>query len=188
MKKALISSISTPKPMESKSIIILRLFGTLPVLLRQNSQKSWWQILPVKKPLAWLCLITIIVSRGWEQMSISKFSTLRETFPWHIFGSLWSPEEFYWEQLRQNENRAIRAIMGRNSSRDFRNKVCCVRWKKKFEMWTNMAMWPTINNSKPTKKLQVGFVWCVNLCGVWTWLKTSVGQPQKCEYSLCFPE
>lgn len=34
MKEALISSIFTPKPMESKNIIF-RLFGTLPVLLAE---------------------------------------------------------------------------------------------------------------------------------------------------------
>lgn len=135
-EKALISSISTPKPMESKSII-LRLFGTLPVLLRQNSQKSWWQIFPVKKPMAWLCLIIIIVWWGWKQMSTEtrlgyfKIQHTQGNLPlaylWQPHGA---PEGFYWEQLRQNENRAIRAIMRRIFSRDFRYKVCCVRRKE----------------------------------------------------------
>lgn len=136
MKKALISSIPTPKPMKSKSII-LRLFGTLPVLLRQNSQKSWWQIFPVKTPLAWLCLIIIIVSWGQKQMSIEtwlEYFKVQHTQGNLPLAYLWQPcggpEGFYWEQLRQNEKRAIRAIMRRISSRDFRCKVCCVSWKE----------------------------------------------------------
>lgn len=167
MKKALISSISTPKPMESKSII-LRLFGTLPVLLRQNSQKSWWQIFPVKKPLAWLCLIIIIVWWGWKQMSTETrlgYFKIQHTQGNLPLAYLWQPHggallgkiKSEWEQGNQG-----------NHEKDFfpgiSDKKSAVSEEKKFVMWTNMAMWSTINSSKPAKELQVGFAWCVNSC------------------------
>lgn len=165
MKKALISSISTPKHMESKSII-LRLFGTLPVLLRQNSQKSWWQIFPVKKPLTWLCLIIIIVSWGWKQMSIETrlgYFKVQHTQGNLPLACLWQPrggpEGFYWEQLRQNENRAIRAIMRRISSRDF--SLLC---QLKRNLWCGQ-IWPC----GPHKTVQsIPRNYRLGLCGVWT--------------------
>lgn len=36
--------------------------------------------------------------------------------------------------------------------------------EKPFVTWTNLIMWSTINSSKPTKDLQVGFLRCVHSC------------------------
>lgn len=159
MKKALISSISTPKPMESKSIIIFWLFGTHPVLLRQNSQKSWWQIFPVKKPLAWLCLI--------YNHCLTRMGTDEHFKVQHTQGNL--PLTYLWQPLeprgvllgtiKAEWEQGNRGNHGKEFFQGFQKQsLLCQMKKKKFEMWTNMAMWPTINNSKPTKKLQVGFV------------------------------
>ena len=169
MTKALISSIFTPKPMESKNII-LRLFGTLPVLLAEAELLTKLMTNFSSKKAIGLtmshyshCLIRMETDEHWNTTAIFQSSACSDKSSLLIsLATPLRPRGVLLGTIMVEREQGNQILMREGFLPGISDTKSAVPDEKGFVTWTNLIVWSTINSSKPTKELQVGVLWCVH--------------------------
>lgn len=169
--KALISSIFTPKPMESKNLI-LRLFRTLPVLLAEAELSTKLMTNFSSKKAIGLtvshyshCLMRMKTDEHWNTTGIFLSSACSAKSSLLIsLATPWRPRGALLRTIMVEREQGNQILMREGFLPGISDTKSAVPDETAFVTWTNLIMSSTINSSKPTKELQVGFLRCVHSC------------------------